>query len=63
MTQLIKTITKVKKQINPKLQVDGILLTLVDGRTNLAKAYENFSKEVFLDGEKQRIKSQSAISR
>lgn len=38
MTQLIKTITKVKKQINPKLQVDGILLTLVDGRTNLAKA-------------------------
>lgn len=38
MTQLIKTITKVRKQINPKLQVDGILLTLVDGRTNLAKA-------------------------
>ncbi len=37
MTQLIKTISKVKKQINPKLQVDGILLTLVDGRTNLAK--------------------------
>lgn len=38
MTQLIKTITKVRKQVNPKLQVDGILLTLVDGRTNLAKA-------------------------
>lgn len=37
MTQLIKTITKVKKQINPHLQIDGILLTLVDGRTNLAK--------------------------
>ena len=38
MTQLVKTIAKVRKQINPKLQIDGILLTLVDGRTNLAKA-------------------------
>ena len=37
MTQLMKTITKVRKQINPKLEVDGILLTLVDSRTNLAK--------------------------
>ncbi len=111
MTQLIKTISKVKKQINPKLQVDGILLTLVDGRTTLAKttadtlrqsygnalkiykseiplaikaaeisatgksiyaydknskvanAYANFTKEVLKDGEKQRSKSQSAISR
>lgn len=38
MTQLMRTITKVKKQINPALKVDGVLLTLVDGRTNLAKA-------------------------
>ena len=38
MTQLMRTITKVKKQINPPLKVDGVLLTLVDGRTNLAKA-------------------------
>lgn len=37
MTQLMRTITKVKKQINPGLKVDGVLLTLVDGRTNLAK--------------------------
>ena len=37
MTQLMRTITKVKKQINPALKVDGVLLTLVDGRTNLAK--------------------------
>lgn len=111
MTQLVKTISKVKKQINPKLQIDGILLTLVDGRTNLAKAtadtlrqsygnalkiykseiplaikaaeisaagksiyaydknskvakaYADFSKEVLTDGEKQRSKSQSALSR
>ena len=37
MTQLMKTINKVKRQINPALKVDGVLLTLVDGRTNLAK--------------------------
>lgn len=37
MTQLMRTIGKVKRQINPSLKVDGVLLTLVDGRTNLAK--------------------------
>jgi len=37
MTQLIKTINKVKRQVNPHLRVGGILLTLVDGRTNIAK--------------------------
>ena len=38
MTQLLGTITKVKKHINPSLKIDGILLTLVDHRTNLAKS-------------------------
>lgn len=38
MTQLMKTIGKVKRQINPALKVDGVLLTLVDGRTNLARS-------------------------
>ena len=111
MTQLIKTIGKVKRQINPALKVDGVLLTLVDGRTNLARqtadtlrqsygsvlkiyrseipvaikaaeisaagksiyaydkgskvaqAYAEFSKEVLADGEKQRAKLQSSLSR
>ena len=27
-----------KRQINPKLRVDGVLLTMVDSRTNNAKA-------------------------
>ena len=31
------TVNKVKRQINPKLQIDGILLTMVDNRTNFAK--------------------------
>lgn len=38
MTQLLQTISKVKKHTNPTLKVDGILLTLVDGRTNLARS-------------------------
>ena len=38
MTQLMRTINKVRKQINPALKVDGVLLTLADMRTNLARA-------------------------
>ena len=38
MTQLLSTIAKVKKHTNRNLTIDGILLTLVDGRTNLAKS-------------------------
>lgn len=37
LEQLIKTIGKVKRQINPKLMIEGILLTMVDNRTNYAK--------------------------
>ena len=38
MTQLMRTIGKIKRQINPGLKVDGVLLTLADMRTNLARA-------------------------
>lgn len=38
MTQLLDTVSKVKRHINPSLRIDGILLTLVDHRTNLAKS-------------------------
>lgn len=37
MTQLVQTIGKVQQTLNPDLRIDGIVLTLVDGRTNLAK--------------------------
>ena len=111
MTQLIKTIGKVQKQINPMLKIDGALLTLADMRTNLAqatatslkdnygklikvyqsvipvaikaaetsasgksiysydkynsaaKAYENFTREVIADGEKQRNKHEASRTR
>lgn len=111
MTQLVKTIGKVQRQINPRLKIDGALLTLADMRTNLAqttatslkenygklikvyqsvipvaikaaetsasgksiysydkynsaaKAYENFTREVLADGEKQRNKHEASRTR
>lgn len=38
MTQLMRTVGKVQRQINPSLKVDGVLLTLADMRTNLANS-------------------------
>ena len=37
LQQLIKTISMVKKRLNKKLTIGGILLTMVDKRTNYAK--------------------------
>jgi len=47
MTQLMKTITKVKKQINPALEIDGVLLTLFDNRTNLARVTEDTLRQQY----------------
>jgi chromosome partitioning protein len=38
---LMRSISKVKRQINPKLRIDGVLLTMVDSRTNNAKTIIN----------------------
>ncbi len=37
LQQLIKSIYTVKKRLNSKLEIEGILLTMVDNRTNYAK--------------------------
>ena len=47
MTQLIKNIARVKKRINPALKVDGVLLTLVDGRTNLARQTAEILRQTY----------------
>ena len=39
LQQLIKTILTVKKRLNRKLAIEGILLTMVDFRTNYAKPF------------------------
>ena len=38
MTQLIQTINKVRKRINPDLKIDGVLITLADMQTKVGKA-------------------------
>ena len=35
ITQLLVTIMMVQSDINPKLQIEGVLLTMLDGRTNI----------------------------
>lgn len=53
LQQLIKTIGKVKRQINPKLGIEGILLTMVDSRTNYAKDISAMLRESY--GSKVKI--------
>ena len=47
LEQLLGTINKVKRQINPKLKIEGILLTMVDGRTNYAKDISSLIRETY----------------
>ena len=37
LEQLIRTVSKVKRQINPSLSITGILITMADMRTNYAR--------------------------
>ena len=52
MSQLLRTISLIKKRLNPKLEREGILLTMYDRRNNLSHQVEqdirsHFKKEVF----------------
>ncbi|MBD5521277.1 MAG: ParA family protein [Lachnospiraceae bacterium] len=47
LEQLIRTIGRVKRQINPKLEIEGILMTMVDSRTNYAKDISNLLIETY----------------
>lgn len=38
LSLLMGSISKVRRQINPQLRIDGVLLTMVDSRTNNAKS-------------------------
>ena len=47
MTGLLKTVGRVRRQINPSLEVEGILLTLFDSRNNLAREVEETIREQY----------------
>ena len=45
LEQLLQTVSKVYRQLNPKLAIDGILLTMVDSRTNYAREISALLRE------------------
>lgn len=47
MTYLFDTIKKIRKTINPDLEIKGILITLVDKRTNLSKSIKSELNEIY----------------
>ncbi|WP_159560058.1 ParA family protein [Streptococcus halichoeri] len=47
INELLKTIHKIKKRVNPKLKVQGILLTMYENRTNLSKTLTEQIEEMF----------------
>ena len=47
LEQLLQTVAKVRRQINPKLQIDGILLAMVDNRTNFAKEIAGLIRDTY----------------
>ena len=51
VASLMNTISRVKKTINPHLEIEGVLLTMLDGRTNLGlqvvdEVKKHFKKQV-----------------
>tara|TARA_E500000331_G_scaffold349279_1_gene392231 strand:- start:248 stop:1042 length:795 start_codon:yes stop_codon:yes gene_type:complete len=47
LTQLIKTIERVKKNLNPSLDIRGILLTMYDKRNKLSSEVEDEARNYF----------------
>lgn len=49
LKQLMRTIRKVKNQINPRLEIEGILLTMVERQTNHAKDISYLLQKMYGD--------------
>ena len=50
---LLRSVSKVKRQINPKLRIDGILMTMVMPRTNISKEITSLVKSAY--GQKIKV--------
>lgn len=53
MAQLLQTIRRVQRNTNPNIKIDGVLMTMVDGRTNLSKDVSYMLRSNY--GDKLRI--------
>lgn len=49
VADLMKTIEKVKKNFNPSLKIDGIVMTMFDGRSRLSRSVDNDVRSFFKD--------------
>ena len=49
ISQLMETIDRIKDAFNPQLKVEGVLLTMYDDRTNLARQVESDLREFFAE--------------
>ena len=49
LTQLMKTIERIKVNLNPKLKIQGILLTMYDRRNKLSSQVEEEARNYFKD--------------
>ena len=47
LEQLLQTVGKVRRQINPKLKIEGILLTITDSRTNYGKQIDTLIRQAY----------------
>ena len=47
LEMLLQTVSKVKRQINPKLKIQGVLLTMVDQRTNYSREISGLIREAY----------------
>ncbi len=47
LSQLLNTVRLVQRNINPKLQIDGVLLTMYDQRLNLSRQVAEEAQEYF----------------
>lgn len=52
VTSLMNTISRVKRTVNPRIDIEGVLLTMLDGRTNLGiqvveQVKKHFKKKVY----------------
>ena len=47
LEQLLQTVQKVRRQINPRLKIEGILLTMTDSRTNYGQQIDNLIRGAY----------------
>ena len=47
MSMLILTMTKIKRSINPDLEVEGVLITTKDNRTNNSKNEAKLTRDIY----------------